>query len=99
MAQGLLNYLQNKLDIGWWYLILDIPLAWLGWHRIGKRFMILTVFGVVFFSVAAVWIKPPAIAINEPILAVLAAGGLCGLGDGVILRSKGSAGGNAGVPE
>jgi uncharacterized membrane-anchored protein YitT (DUF2179 family) len=92
-AAILLHHIQPLLDIGWWYLILNLPLAWLGWHRIGKRFMILTIFGMVFFSVAAVWINPPAIAISEPILAVLAAGGLCGLGTGIILRSKGSAGG------
>ncbi len=92
-AAILLNHLQPRLDIGWWYLFLNLPLAWLGWHRIGKRFMILTIFGMVFFSVAAVWINPPAFAISEPMLAVLVAGGLCGLGAGIILRSKGSAGG------
>ena len=92
-AAMLLNHLQPQIDIGWWYLLLNLPLVWLGWRRIGRRFMLLTVLGMVFFSLAAVWIKPPAVAIQDPLLASLAAGVLCGLGAGLILRSDGSAGG------
>lgn len=92
-AAILLNHLQPPLEIGWWYLLLNLPLVWLGWRRIGRRFMLLTLFGMVFFSLAAVWIKPSALAIEEPLLAVLAAGAVCGLGAGLILRSSGSAGG------
>ncbi len=92
-AAILLNHLQPQIDIGWWYLLLNLPLVWLGWRRIGRRFMLLTVFGMVFFSLAAVWIKPPAVAIQDPLLALLAAGVVCGLGAGLVLRSDGSAGG------
>lgn len=89
----LLNHIQPNLDIGWWYLLLNMPLVWLGWKRIGKRFMLLTVFGMVFFSLAAVWIKLPPLAIREPFLALITAGVVCGLGAGLVLRSNGSAGG------
>lgn len=92
-AAILLNHLQPQIEIGWWYLLLNLPLVWLGWRRIGRRFMLLTVFGLVFFSLCAVWIKPPALAIQDPLLALLAAGVVCGLGAGLILRSDGSAGG------
>jgi uncharacterized membrane-anchored protein YitT (DUF2179 family) len=92
-AAILLNHLQSEIEIGWWYLLLNLPLVWLGWRRIGRRFMLLTVFGMVFFSLSAVWIKPPAVAIQDPLLALLAAGVVCGLGTGLILRSDGSAGG------
>jgi uncharacterized membrane-anchored protein YitT (DUF2179 family) len=46
-----------------------------------------------FFSLAAAFIKPPAAAIEDPILAALFAGIICGVGVGVILRSIGSTGG------
>ena len=92
-AAILLNNFQPRLEIGWCYLLLNLPLVWLGWRRIGRRFMLLTVFGMVFFSLAAVWIKPPALAIQDPLLALLAAGVVCGLGAGLVLRSNGSAGG------
>ena len=92
-AAILLNHLQPRLEIGWWYLLLNLPLVWLGWHRVGRRFMLLTIFGMVFFSLAAVGIKPPALAIEDPLLALLAAGVVCGLGAGLVLRSNGSAGG------
>ena len=92
-AAILLHHVVPRLEIGWWYLVLNLPLAWLGWHRVGRRFMLLTVFGTVFFSLAAVWVKPPAVAIEDPLLGLLAAGVICGLGAGLILRSGGSAGG------
>lgn len=92
-AAILMNHLQPRLEIGWWYLLLNLPLALLGWRRVGRRFMLLTMFGMVFFSLAAVWIKPPALAIEDPLLALLAAGVVCGLGAGLVLRSHGSAGG------
>ncbi len=92
-AAILLNHLQPRLEIGWWYLLLNLPLVWLGWRRVGRRFMLLTIFGMVFFSLSAVWIKPPALAIEDPLLALLAAGVVCGLGTGLVLRSHGSAGG------
>jgi uncharacterized membrane-anchored protein YitT (DUF2179 family) len=92
-AAILMNHLQPRLEIGWWYLLLNLPLIWLGWRRVGRRFMLLTIFGMVFFSLAAVWIKPPALAVEDPLLALLAAGVVCGLGAGLVLRSHGSAGG------
>jgi uncharacterized membrane-anchored protein YitT (DUF2179 family) len=92
-AAILLNHLKPGVEIGWWYLLLNLPLAWLGWHNIGRRFMLLTIFGMVFFSLAAVWVKPPPLAIQDPLLALLAAGVVCGLGAGLVLRSSGSAGG------
>ncbi len=92
-AAILMNHLQPRLEIGWWYMLLNLPLVWLGWRRVGRRFMLLTIFGMVFFSLAAVGIKPPALAIEDPLLALLAAGVVCGLGAGLVLRSHGSAGG------
>ena len=89
----LLHYAVGLCDVGWWYFLLNIPLVWLGWRHIGKRFMILTAFGMTFFSLASVWINPAPFAVHDPILVAISAGAICGLGAGLILRSQGSAGG------
>lgn len=92
-AALLLHYAVPFFDVGWWYFFLNIPLMWLGWRRIGRRFMILTAFGMTFFSLAAVWISPVPFPVYDPIMVAIGAGVLCGLGAGLILRSHGSAGG------
>jgi uncharacterized membrane-anchored protein YitT (DUF2179 family) len=46
-----------------------------------------------FFSLTAAFVKPPVALIEDPILAALFAGIICGAGVGVILRSIGSTGG------
>jgi uncharacterized membrane-anchored protein YitT (DUF2179 family) len=55
--------------------------------------MILTAFGMVFFSLTAVWVNPAPFNVQDPMLVAIGAGALCGLGAGLILRSRGSAGG------
>lgn len=89
----LLHYAVPFCDVGVWYLLLNIPLLWLGWRHIGRRFMILTSFGMVFFSLAASVVHLAPFAVHDSITAAIGAGVLCGLGAGLILRSRGSAGG------
>lgn len=89
----LLHYAIPPCDVGWWYFFLNIPLLWLGWRHIGRRFMMLTAFGMTFFSLAASGMPLVPFAVQDPIAAAIGAGALCGLGAGLILRSRGSAGG------
>jgi uncharacterized membrane-anchored protein YitT (DUF2179 family) len=89
----ILHYLFHSLDIGLGYFLLNIPLVLLGWFNISRRFMLYTLFGMGFFSLAAAIIKPPAVALSDPLLSALFAGVICGAGAGLILRSLGSAGG------
>jgi uncharacterized membrane-anchored protein YitT (DUF2179 family) len=81
------------MGIGLAYFLLNIPLAIIGWMNISRRFMIYSVFGMIFFSLAAATIHPPVPDIKDPILAALLSGIICGIGSGLILRSFGSAGG------
>jgi uncharacterized membrane-anchored protein YitT (DUF2179 family) len=92
-AALLLHYAVPLFDVGWWYFFLNIPLLWLGWRNRGRRFMILTAFGMTAFSLAANWVSVTPLAVYDPITAAIAAGVICGLGAGLILRSHGSAGG------
>ena len=89
----LVHYLFPSVNVGIAYLLLNLPLAVLGWFHISRRFMLYTIFGVIFFSVAAVCIQPQIAVIEDPLLAALLAGVICGVGGGLTLRSLGSAGG------
>lgn len=89
----LIHYLFSWVEIGWTYLLLNIPLAILGWRHISRRFMAYTVFGTIFFSLAAAHLHPTVPDIKDPMLAALLAGVINGVGCGLILRSVGSAGG------
>jgi len=89
----ILHYLFPSLDVGLAYFLLNIPLVLFGWFYISRRFMLYTIFGMGFFSLTAAVIKPPAVAMEDPILVALFAGVICGAGAGIILRSLGSGGG------
>ncbi|MEJ2071381.1 MAG: YitT family protein [Syntrophobacterales bacterium] len=89
----LLHYLFPVANVGVVYFILNIPLFILGWFNISRRFMLLTLFGMLFFSLIAAIYFPAFPKIKDPILAALSGGVLCGAGEGLILRSLGSAGG------
>jgi len=89
----LLNYRFSFVDIGMVYFILNIPLIVLGWLHISRRFILYSLFGVVIFSATASFVRPPVIQVQDPMLAALLAGVICGVGSGLILRSIGSVGG------
>jgi uncharacterized membrane-anchored protein YitT (DUF2179 family) len=89
----LLHFIVPELDTGGWYFLLNLPLIGLGWRRLGRRFMVLTIIGIVFFSLAVLELKPGSLIVHDRIIATLLWGGICGLGAGLILRSRGSAGG------
>jgi uncharacterized membrane-anchored protein YitT (DUF2179 family) len=89
----LIHYFFPLVGVGVVYFLLNIPLVILGWFNISRRFMIYTLFGTVFFSLVAATFYPQFPQIEDPILAALSGGVICGTGAGLILRSLGSAGG------
>jgi uncharacterized membrane-anchored protein YitT (DUF2179 family) len=82
-----------SINIGWLYLLLNMPLILFGWRAISLSFMLYTVYGIVFFSAIAGIIPQTAIPLDSPMVAALLAGVVCGVGGGLILRTPGSAGG------
>lgn len=89
----LIHYLFPPAGVGVVYFLLNVPLVLLGWFNISRRFMFYTLFGTLFFSVAAATYFPEFPEINDSLLAALSGGVICGAGAGLILRSLGSAGG------
>jgi uncharacterized membrane-anchored protein YitT (DUF2179 family) len=85
-------YIFPVVPVGVIYFIMNIPLYALGWLSIGQRFFWYSLVGLFVFSLA-VMLPIPVFNIHDKILAALLAGIITGGGSGIILRSKGSAGG------
>lgn len=88
----LIHYLLPKLPVGIIYLLLNVPIYALGWKYVGRRFFLYSVAGLLIFSVA-LELMQFNIPVADRFLSVLLAGILSGIGSGIILRSRGSAGG------
>jgi uncharacterized membrane-anchored protein YitT (DUF2179 family) len=85
-------YLFPFLPVGVIYFLLNIPLFVVGWLFVGRRFFFYSLAGMAILS-AALLLHVPALPINDPLLKVLTAGIISGIGSGVLLRSLGSGGG------
>ncbi|MBT8373179.1 MAG: YitT family protein, partial [Deltaproteobacteria bacterium] len=88
----LIYYVLPALPVGAIYFILNIPLFFIGWMFVGRRFFWYSITGVIIFS-AVMFFPFPLIPIDDMILAALTGGIIIGVGSGIILRSLGSAGG------
>jgi uncharacterized membrane-anchored protein YitT (DUF2179 family) len=91
-AALILHYRLPEIPVSAIYFLLNIPLFFLGWRYIGRRFFWYSVAGMAIFS-AAVEIIPAANPLEDRYLAALLAGLVFGSGCGLILKSVGSAGG------
>ena len=85
-------YWYDAIDLGWLYLLLNVPLFVIGWVRISRKFFLYSLFGMGVFSLALLVTKVN-IEVHDQMLAAILAGIISGIGSGVILRSYGSAGG------
>jgi uncharacterized membrane-anchored protein YitT (DUF2179 family) len=85
-------YWYPAIDVGWLYLLLNVPLFVIGWVGISRKFFLYSLFGMGVFSLALLVTKVN-IEVHEQMLAAILAGIISGIGSGVILRSYGSAGG------
>ncbi|MFH1035678.1 MAG: YitT family protein [Pseudomonadota bacterium] len=92
---GLALLLHNqapRLPVSLLYLLLNLPLYFLAWRWVGRRFFIFSVLGLLIFSAAVDWVHVPPL-LQDRMLAALLAGILGGVGTGLVLRSWGSTGG------
>ncbi|GAB4261505.1 YitT family protein [Deferrisoma sp.] len=87
-----IHYLVPKIPVSWAYLALNVPLFAVAWRFVGRRFFLYSLVGAVLFTLALDWIHW-TVPVEDRMLAALLAGILSGAGSGLILRSRGSAGG------
>lgn len=87
------HYLIPTSNVGLIYFVLNIPLLLIGWFCVSRRFILYTAYGMTVFSLATAFLFPRFPAIENPILAAILGGIICGIGVGITLRSQGSSGG------
>lgn len=84
--------LMLPVNAGIWLFVLNIPILILGWMKLGKMFIINSIYSVVVTSVSMLYI--PVMKVTEDALLSSVFGGvLVGIGVGFIIRSYGSTGG------
>lgn len=82
----------TPFNAGLYNFLLNFPLLVLGYLKLGRKFILLTILSVVAISISLYVIPIYEIATN-PILSSVFGGGIAGLGIGIIFRASGSSGG------
>lgn len=88
----LIYYATGLLSPSFWYALINIPLFIAGWLFLSRRFFFYTLYGFIVTTVVSQLITYEY-HFSDPVVAAIAAGGLCGAGMGLIIRSRGSDGG------
>lgn len=88
----LLHYITG-VGAGPLYFVLNAPVIAFGWRFVGRRFILRTLLGVVVLSLFLYLTRRFRYPLDDLMLASLYAGGVIGLGLGLMFRSGGSSGG------
>ncbi len=88
----LIQEISPRLEVGWVYILLNVPLFLMAIMAVGRRFFFYSLAGTAIFSLALLLVKIE-IPVADQILAAILAGIVVGTGAGITLRSQGSAGG------
>ena len=75
------------------YFLFNIPIFLIGYKFVGRRFFYWSLLGTVLFIFGTRFVSIGPFKIDDKILAALFAGVLMGFGNGLLLKSMGSAGG------
>lgn len=79
--------------VGLQVLIYNIPIMWWAWHDLGRRFLMLTIVGIVSLTVIVSLIPVRPVITDDPMLNAIFGGIVVGLGVGLAMRAGGSCGG------
>lgn len=88
----LIYYSTGIISASFWYALINIPLFIAGWLFLSRRFFFYTLYGFICTSLFSQFITYEYFFADQ-IVAAVAAGGICGAGLGLIIRSRGSDGG------
>lgn len=81
------------VNVGIFYLILNIPLLFLGYKYLGKKFSLYTIYGTVLLSFFLYVIPIKHIWTDNTLLSAVFGGIITSFGTGIVLRMGGSQGG------
>ncbi len=88
----LLFYQSGLFSLAFWYALVCIPVVLVGLMFLTRRFLAYSLYGMAVTTVATQLITYTA-PVQDPLLAAVAAGSVCGAGLSIMLRSLGSDGG------
>lgn len=85
----IMSYLTGlKLEL--YLLILNLPFLYLGYLKIGKRFVLTTLFGITVLSMGTLLLYNVPVPTENPLLASILGGACLGIGVGLVIRFGGS---------
>lgn len=91
---AVLLHLQIGLNTSIAILVLNVPLLLLGYFLVNKKFIRLSIFGMISLSICLAFTKNIAFNTNEMLTSILLGSVLTGVGSGLIFRFNGSTGGS-----
>ena len=91
-AGMLIYYAFGTLSPAIWYALMNIPLFVAGWAFLSPRFFIFSLYGLAVTTISAQYMNY-VIPLEDPMLAAIAGGCICGVGIGIVLYSWGCDGG------
>lgn len=81
-----------SVNVGWIYLLLNVPFFTLAWMAVGRRFFFFSILGTLCLAFSIAFVHLP-IHLEDRMLNALLAGLVLGAGTGLCLKSSGSQGG------
>lgn len=89
---SIMAHYKSNLPLGLFIFLLNIPFVCLAWKKMGKAFVISTLYAVTMLAIGVTLIPGWAAGrhVSEPFLACIFGGLILGVGVGIILRNNGS---------
>lgn len=85
----IMSYLTG-LKLEFYLLLLNLPFLYLGYKKIGKRFVVTTLLGITVLSLGTLALYNVPVPTGNPLLASLFGGIFLGVGVGIVIRYGGS---------
>ena len=86
----ILNHFFDKYPLGYFILFLNIPFVLLAFNKIGKKFVLQTIYAVTALSYGVNFFHKFDTITTEPVLIIVFGGILLGIGVGFVLKRGGS---------
>ncbi|MFE6798273.1 YitT family protein [Paenibacillus chitinolyticus] len=76
----------TEMRLGLFLFVLNLPLILLSYRKVRRNFAVLTVLGLLVFSLSALILHPVPALIENPMMAAFCGGAALGLGIGLVIR-------------
>ena len=86
----ILNHIFEEFGLGLFIFLLNIPFVFLAFNKIGKKFVLQTIYAVSALSLGVHYFHKFETITAEPILIIVFGGILLGIGVGLVLKNGGS---------